>query len=52
MQNIIYAAIFRQARNLTVKMVILQLAIICASWIFFQLRGFPILTWLDICTPK
>ncbi len=34
MQNIFYAAIFQLARNLPNRKVNLQLAIICASWIF------------------
>ncbi len=34
MQNVFYAAIFRLARNLPARKVNLQLATICASWIF------------------
>ncbi len=34
MQNVFYAAIFLLARNLPARMVNLQLATVCASWIF------------------
>ncbi len=51
LQNILYAAICQLARNMPARKGNLLLAIICASWIF-QLGSFPILTQLDICTPK